>query len=210
MATIPFTVSWMYQVNEEILETRYDYIADEVVEADLSQAVCRDLAAYMYGKRNEFASILPTDCRVWGVSVRSPLWLNVGPARDDRQMSVPGSYAGLSLTDQITYRIYQYSHDVLNSPIRNSNEMSGVPVSAINCNLLEEAFIDVVNGTLDDWQPMAISLSAANVTLAVRHKPAGTPVDWFTCESRSCANMVGSNLTRRGNRAQRGPDTKPD
>jgi len=199
----------MYQANEEILETRYDYIADEVVEADKSQDVSRDLCAYMYGKRTNFASILPTDCKIFNVSVRSRLWQDVGPARCDQHMSILGTYAGVSLTDQITYRIYQHARNVLDLPINNSCEMSGLPVSAINCNLIEEAFIDVVNGSLDDWMPLTIALSAADVFLAVRHKPGATPVDWFEAESRNVANMVGSNLTRRGNRAQQGPKTNP-
>lgn len=209
MAIIPFTVAWMYQNREEILETRYDYYADEEIEADLSQSIARDLVNFMYGKRNNFRSILCENQKVWGVSVRSPLLAGVGPARSDVAMSLAGTYEDESLTDQITYRIYQRSHNVLNSPIQNSNEMSGLPAGAINCNLIDEQFIDVVNTSLEDWQPLTIALSSATVTLAVRHKPAATPVDWFDAEVVECANMVGSNLTRRGNRAQRGPDTKP-
>lgn len=210
MAIIPFQLTWMYQVNEEILETEYEYTADETIEADTSQTIVEDLADWAYGKRSDFAAILPTDCKVWGVSAKSPNWFGAGPARCDRHTNLSGTYAGVSLTDQITYRIYQHSHNSLSKPIRNSCEMSGVPVSAIDCNLLVEAFVNAVNAKLPDFMPLSIALSSATVTLAVRNKIGAAEPVWYPAESVNVTDMVGSNITRRGNRSQRGPDTKPD
>jgi len=210
MAIIPFELTWMYQANEEILETRFEFIADETIEADTSQLICEDLADWAYLQRGSLAAILPTDCIVWGVSARSPNWFGAGPARCDRHCKVAGTYSGVSLTDQITYRIYQTAHNSLAKPIKNSCEMSGLPVSAVDCNLISQDFIDAVTDEIPTLMPLTLALSAANLTLAVRNKIGAADPVWYPAESVYVADMVGSNITRRGNRSQRGPDTKPD
>jgi len=202
MAIIPLRLTWMYQANEEILETAYEYFADEVVEADTAQLICDDLANWAWGKRTNFAAILATDCKIWGVSASSPNFLGAGPARRTRAMAVPGTATGSSATDQCTFRIFQHAHNGLSKPIRNSCEISGMPTSAIDCALITSAWVAIVNGQLDNIMPLTIGLSSALVTLAVRNELGGGDPVYYPCESRNCGDIVGSNITRRGNRPQ--------
>lgn len=199
---LPLELTWLYQANEEILETSYWYYRDVDIEANTAQLLCVDLASWALGKAGNFANIFPTNCKLWGVSARSPIFFNAGPARYDIPLSNLGQVDDYAATDQVTMRVDLIGQNADEEPIKNGLILSGVPLESINCNLISSTQQTLVNNELANFMPFTIALSSGTVTLGIRHAPIGGAVTFYPCTSRSLNSMLGTDITRRGNRPQ--------
>lgn len=203
MPTLPVKVTWLYKSQEEFLETSYWYRADDVIiEADLSQRLCVDLANFLVSKADNWENILADDAAIYAVTVSSPNIFDVGPARYGVPLKVPGIFGENALSDLITLRMYQLGLDSSNKPIKNGNILSGLPKSAVNCNLIDPDYRTAALAVMAQVMPLTISLSTAPVELAIRHEPAGESPVWFPAQSVDVSGIVGTDVTRRGNRSQ--------
>lgn len=200
-----FECDLFYRAAEEVLTTSPLYVIDTGVEEDDDCVVgCREIADRL---RTTFlaagANALAEFAYWMGVRVRTGVYLAKGPAFYSHVLNVDGADDfGPVVSDQITYRVNLRGRTELGDPVNNYLVMSGLPTSAIDCNTLQQAAFDELTDSWRNMLPLQFATTIGLAVLSVRANRGGGVFTLHPVETIAISGVVGSSITRRGNRSQ--------
>ncbi|HUW45534.1 MAG TPA: hypothetical protein VMW50_07030 [Dehalococcoidia bacterium] len=205
MAQRGYSCSFLYQGDEEILETSWWYYEDvDGGEVGAAQRVCNELASIFLLRIGDFANFLGSNGFVMAAQVRSAALNGVGPCFATQNFALGGSNPEPCATDQITMRINWLGTGIDMQPHKNGMIISGIPNDVFDCNTLDETFLTAgVEPALDLLFPETLTTTEGTMIRGVRYQESNLDYVFVPCTEVVVAGVVGSDGTRRGNRSQK-------
>lgn len=199
MAEIPFKVKFIYQADEEIMQTVFYYLYDGPIDdVGKSQFLAQECATNFHARRAQLANILGNHCYVIACEVTSPVVEGIGPAYFADNFSIVGAIDGIPMTDQVVMLVNVTGQNELDAPVRNTKLISGLMKQNVDCNLLDPTFVDNANAALAVLLPATLNLSNGQLSHVVRNDRGGGVVTYHPVQSINVGGIVGSYGTRRG------------
>ena len=199
----PYKISWVYQADEEVLETSIWYLdtfSDDLEPADLtnvSSGVITRIAGTLY----EFVGGATMS---HAVKVTTPALDGVGPARFINAHGVALAGDGEDITwDRLVVNVALSGENAAEEPVVGGMRLSCVPAGKANRNQFESNWADDFRVALDTVFPQVITDATNDWQRCVKSVRGDADPEYVYPVAMTVSNKVGVNLTRVGNRPQR-------
>jgi len=201
-----FSTTVMYQINDEILETTVLY-RDPSSLTSINMADVQELAQQTHDSfiGGDMGSYLGSPFIYYGCVARAEKDVpgDKGPARYTVAGQVSLGQGGPVLNEAAYFNWIIKGANTLGKPVAGGIRLSGIDKSQVACNVLDDAYRQLVLAELDLIFPATRTINGTPFSRCIWHTSKDLAGRFIVlCPESDLSNRVGIDSTRRGNRSQ--------
>jgi len=199
----PFKITWVYQADEEVLQSSIWYLntfSNDLDPSDLTN-VSSSVITRLVASLDSLAAL---NIMSHAVTVTTPAIDSVGPSRFINAHGVTMNGEGEVISwDRAVANVKLTGENDAEEPVVGGMRLSIIPKTYLNRNQLDSGWVDDLTTALNIIFPQVITDANDDWQRCIKSVRNGADPEYVYPAVLTVSSKVGVNLTRVGNRPQR-------